>query len=232
MLRWEMGDERFFKGLKSYLTDSTIAKGFASQENFVKHMETAADTTFTEFFNDWYYGEGYPVYRLTYSPDPINSAKQILRVSQSPSHPSVNFFKMHLPVRVWSGGNYEDLRLYNTKQDEEFVIPGGTIDSIQFDPERWLCAKVDNVLPAHEISKFDYIQIIPEYSSNKIQVILPDFTGSETFRIFDLNGKTFINNILQDKVSWININGLKEGFYLVEVQTKDQKKVEKFVVCK
>ncbi|HEX7585976.1 MAG TPA: M1 family aminopeptidase, partial [Prolixibacteraceae bacterium] len=122
MLRWEMGDEKFFQGMKDYLTDPAIANGFASQVTFVKHMETAADTSFTEFFNDWYYGEGYPTYRMNYFPDPTNPIRQILRISQSPSNASVSFFEMHVPVRVWKDGKSKDLRLYNTLQDQEFVI--------------------------------------------------------------------------------------------------------------
>ena len=65
MLRWEMGDQNFFQGMKNYLNDPSMANGFVSQQQFVKHMETAADTTFTEFFKDWYSGEGYPTYQLT-----------------------------------------------------------------------------------------------------------------------------------------------------------------------
>jgi aminopeptidase N len=230
MLRWEMGDERFFTGLKSYLNDPSIANGFASQEKFVKHMEAAADTTFTEFFNDWYYGEGYPVFRLTYFPDPSNQNRQILRVNQIPSHPSVSFFEMHLPVRVWSNNNYKDLRLYNTQQNQEFVISEQRIDSIQFDPEKWLCSKADIALPTQEISKPTQIQIIPEFSTNRIRIILPEFSGKETYRISDLNGRIILVGLLARADSWIDIKNLKNGIYLVEVKSNDRKLVEKIIV--
>lgn len=230
MLRWEMGDERFFKGLKNYLTDPSIANGFASQEKLVKHMETVADTSFTEFFNDWYYGEGYPVYRLVYFSDPINPAIQKLRISQNSSNPLVSFFEMHLPVRVWKNGNSKDLRLYNTQQNQEFVISEEKVDSIQFDPEKWLCAKADIALPVIEISDSEQIQIIPEYSNQRIRVILPEFSGKEIFRIFDMNGRTVLTGLLKGKDSRIEIKTLRTGIYLAEIQTKNKKKVGKIIV--
>jgi len=230
MLRWEMGDQNFFQGMKDYLTDPAIANGFANQESFVKHMETAADTSFTEFFRDWYYGEGYPVYNLTYFLDPANPAKQKLRISQSQSHASVDFFEMHIPVRVWKDGKYKDLHLYDTQQNQEFVISDERIDSVQFDPEKWLCAKADKVLPVQEISKPEQTQIIPDYASHRIRVILSGVSGKETIRIFDLNGKTIISSLLQAEDSWVDINELNKGIYLVEVKSKDRKKTEKIMI--
>ncbi|HKJ78766.1 MAG TPA: M1 family metallopeptidase, partial [Prolixibacteraceae bacterium] len=66
MLRWVLGDESFFEGLRNYYNDPEIANGFARHEQFVHHMETAGDTSLISFFNDWYYGEGFPVYSLKY----------------------------------------------------------------------------------------------------------------------------------------------------------------------
>jgi aminopeptidase N len=230
MLRWEMGDERFFKGLKDYLTDPTIANGFASQEKFIKHVESAADTTFTEFFKDWYYGEGYPVYKITEFTDYGNLGKETIRVNQVPSHSSVNFFEMHLPIRVWKDNKYRDLRLYNTVQNQEFVISDQKVDSIQFDPDKWLCAKNQIITSSLHIEKITQLLIAYESSNKLIRVLIPDFRGSETIRIVDLNGKTVSTNLLTSEDSRIDSSFLKNGIYLIEVQTRDQRKVEKIIV--
>lgn len=230
MLRWEMGDDAFFKGMKGYLTDPAIANGFASQEKFEEHMQTAADTTFTEFFKDWYYGEGYPTYRLTYFPDPANPAKQKLRISQTPSHSSVAFFEMHIPVRVWKDGKYTDLRLHNTQQNQEFAISDQPFDRIEFDPDKWLIAKSDQILPVLHVSKISTISILPAYPEHRIRILLPDFSGKEQLRIVDLSGRTVLNRRLQSEDSSVDVAALKRGVYLVEVQTKDQNKMEKIVI--
>ena len=230
MLRWEMGNEQFFKGLKSYLTDPTIANGFASQAKLVKHLETAAGKYFTEFFNDWYYGEGYPTYRITVYTDYADLGKAKIRVNQVSSHPSVSFFEMHLPIRVWKGGKYKDLRLYNTMKNQEFVISETKVDSIRFDPDKWLCDKSYIVVPGLEVLKPDQIQIIPDYSTKRIRIILPEFSGKEIFRIFDLSGRIASSGLLTGQDSQIEINSLKNGVYLIEIQIENRKKVEKIIV--
>lgn len=227
MLRWEMGDEKFFQGMKNYLNDPAMANGFASQQQFVKHMETVADTSFTGFFNDWYYGEGHPAYRLTQFAD---LGKQKLRISQTSSHPSVAFFEMHIPVRVWRNGRYTDLRLYNTIHNQEFVISDSPINKIEFDPDKWLIAKADIVDAVSDMKEVRDIQIISEYGSKSIRVLLPDFTGKGKLRIFDLNGTTLINYEIYGNDSRVDVSNLKSAVYLVEVQSGKLRKTEKVLL--
>lgn len=227
MLRWEMGDSLFFKGMKSYLKDPEIANGFASQQQFVKHMETAADTSFTEFFKDWYYGEGYPIYRLTYFMD---FGKQKLRISQTQSNSSVEFFKMHIPVRVWNDGKYTDLRLYNTSQNQEFVISENKIDRIEFDPDKWLIAKADIVDAVLHIAEIEDIHIIPENESKSIRVLLPGYSGVGKLQIVDLMGRIVKNCELFGSDSKIVTSDLRGGIYLVEVQSGKLRKTEKILL--
>jgi len=232
MLRWEMGDTHFFEGLKNYLTDPEIANGFASQEKFVKHMEAAADTSFTEFFKDWYYGEGYPVYNITHFTDYSDLGKQKLRMSQSQSNSSVAFFEMHIPIRVWKDGKSNDLRLPNTIQDQVFTIASEEIDSIQFDPDKWLIAKADMRLPVLNVTKPTQIQIFYYPSKKQVRIILPDTSGEEILRIIDMSGRMVNSYGLTTTDTTIDISRLKSGIYLAEVKTKSRKKVEKIMISK
>ncbi len=99
MLRWEMGDENFFKALNNYLYDPKLANGYASTEDLIGHAEAVADTSFREFFNDWVYGSGYPTYNMVYRLKPANEVE--LDLSQVQSDPSVSFFEMDVPVRLY-----------------------------------------------------------------------------------------------------------------------------------
>jgi len=230
MLRWEIGDEKFFQGMKNYLNDPLMANGFASQLQFVKHMETVADTSFTEFFKDWYYGEGYPIYRLTYYTDYGDFGKQKIRISQSPSNSSVDFFEMHIPVRIWKNGKYTDLRLYNTSQNQEFVISETKVDRVEFDPDKWLIAKADIVDAVVQISENRNIQIISERESKIIRILLPDNSERGKLRIVDLTGCVVKNFDLSESDSRIAISDLKAGIYLVEVQVGTLMKSEKILL--
>lgn len=230
MLRWQMGDSLFFKGMKNYLKDPEIANGFATQEKLVKHMEAAADTSFTEFFKDWYYGEGYPIYRLTYYTDYGDFGKQKVRISQSSSNSSVGFFEMHVPVRFWKNGKFTDLRLYNTSQNQEFTIAESAVDKIEFDPDKWLIAKADVVNPVLHVSLLADIQIIPEAKYGRLRVLLPEYLGKGNLRIFDLSGRLVKACELTESDSHINVSNLKGGIYLVNVVTNEKQKSEKILL--
>lgn len=227
MLRWEMGETKFFSGLKNYLNDKTLAYGFASQEKFVKHMENAADTSFTEFFNDWYYGEGFPTYRIVYYTDITNNGKQKIRVSQSPSSSTVPFFEMHIPIRVWKNGEYKDLRLYNTSQNQEFTIADSKADKIEFDPDKWLIAKADMVNGTNDIAKIENIRIIPEYQSNSVEILLPDNSTGGSFRLVDLTGRVFRSDKLSETTTKIVLDELSAGIYVIEVISGAEKETAK-----
>ena len=230
MLRWEMGDTLFFKGLKNYLSDPEIANGFASQEKFVKHMETAADTSFTNFFKEWYYGEGYPFYQLIYFTDYSDLGKTKLRIHQNQSSASVRFFEMHVPIRVWAGSKSKDFRLYNTLQDQEFTISNQPIDSIQFDPEKWLLAKSDYILPVLNNNKLIQSQIIYTPSKKQIHVILPNLTSVETLRIVDMGGRTVKVCKLSGTDTPVDVSNLKRGIYIAELQSDKIKMTEKIII--
>jgi hypothetical protein len=216
--------------MNNYLNDSSVRYGFATQEKFVKHMEAAGDTTLTEFFKDWYYGEGYPVYRLYYETDYGDFGKVKLKISQSSSSATVPFFEMHVPVRVWQNGKYTDLKLYNTKQDQWFVIANSRVDKVEFDPDKWLIAKADVVNESPDVSRIGKLQIIPLSSLKVIQVLVPNFSGSETFRLIDVSGRVVQSGLLPSENSQIDTTLLPQGIYLVEVQTKAGRTTEKVFI--
>lgn len=232
MLRWEMGDTKFFNGLRDYLNDKTLAYGFASQKKFVEHMEAAGDTTFTEFFKDWYYGEGFPTYRIVYYTDITNNGKQKIRISQSPSSSTVPFFEMHVPIRVWKNGVYKDLRLYNTVQNQEFTIADSRADKIEFDPDKWLIAKADIVNGTNDIVEIENIRIIPESQSNSVEIFLPDNSTDGSFRLIDLSGKILRQDQLSQTITKITLGELSAGIYVIEVISGTKKETTKIFVSK
>ncbi|MGE5394804.1 MAG: M1 family aminopeptidase [Candidatus Saccharibacteria bacterium] len=231
MLRWEMGDEHFFQALKSYLTDPALAYGYARQQDLVRHMEQAADTSFTEFFKDWYYGQGYPIYHIKKLAALGSDGRQIIEVSQTPSNASVSFFEMHLPIRVWKDGKSKDLRLYNTAQGQKFTISESAIDSMQFDPDKWLIAKVDMTVGTEEMAR-EPIKIIPDTRNHILRVVLPEFNERAQLRVVDVSGRTVMQAPLKAMDSQIEVNGLQKGIYVVEVISGKESKKEKMVVGK
>ncbi len=218
MLRWILGDEKFFNGLKAYFNDPEIAGGFVQNAQFVKHMETAGDTSLTEFFNDWYFGEGYPLYSADYA----SQGEGILRITltQVSSHNSVDFFEMPVPVRVYNAGKTDsmDYRLNNTENNQEFLVNTTfEVAGLAIDPDKWIISKTLEIVKAN-----------PEPGINEI-VIYPN-PVHETINLF----KTSTSKIISSKLispggevirefagnhTVLNCKGIAPGTYILHIQT-------------
>jgi aminopeptidase N len=135
MLRWKLGDEAFFAGVRNYLEDPDVAYGYALTSDLQRHLEASGGQDLTEFFDDWLYGEGYPSYHLNW--DMTDDGRLILEVSQTTSHASVDFYEMPIPVYVMGKGQDTLLRVEHTRQNQRFefrldFVPEG----LSFDPNR------------------------------------------------------------------------------------------------
>lgn len=229
MLRWIMGDESFFSGMQNYFNNPKIANGFARTNQFVEHMESVADTSFTEFFNDWFYGEGFPTYSAIFSPTESNQLK--ISLSQTTSHPSVDFFEMPVPIRVFSSNRTDsaDFRLVHTTNNQEYIVdPGFKVTELVIDPNYWLVSKTDEIVSSPIITKSDEFLVYPNPFSDEISIIIQGNQQMVSTKLFSSDGR-LINETYgsQNLFNWI---GLPNGIYLLEVKTSTklfQKKIIK-----
>jgi aminopeptidase N len=102
MLRWELGDSAFFTALRNYLNDSSLAFSYATVDDLKHYFEIAGDTIMDEFFNDWYYAQGYPMFDINYSQDENNIL--MLEITQQPSYDNI-VFDITLPIVAYYDGN-------------------------------------------------------------------------------------------------------------------------------
>lgn len=228
MLRWILGDENFFNALKNYFNDPLIANGFASHGQLVRHFELAGDTTLIEFFNDWYYGEGFPVYSIRYGQNADFTV--IMKIYQKPSHNSVGFFEMPVPVRIISssGADTLDLRLANSYNGQEFSFnPGFRIGSIKIDPELWMVSKTGTVLelPFEKFPK--EIEVFPNPTNGNIQIFLPQGENVVKTSLFDISGR----KILEEKSGKTKFffSDLPGGIYLMRIKTNSGNHEKKII---
>lgn len=231
MLRWVLGDKAFYTGIRNYFNDPAIANGFATTSQLKHHLELAGDTTLQEFFNDWYYGEGYPVYSLTYSQPSENELRILL--SQSTSHASVDFFEMPVPVRVYNSDRTQtlDLRLSHIQNGQLFSVnPGFKVSSVVLDPDYWLLSKTEQIVTVDELSDNDDFSIYPNPASTELYFSCSENQRVKTISILGLNGKELIH--LNQKYLKIDISELPSGVYLFRVKFEDSVVSRKFIVQK
>lgn len=142
MLRWQLGDDMFFQSLKNYLNHPQLAYNYATTNDFIQVILSTTGKDMTPFFNDWYYGEGWPNYNVTWSKDP-NCNKVYVTINQSHSAGQGTFFEMPIPI-AFSDGIHTDTVVFNQSDPSKLNFVH-ELDfnptSAVFDPEKWLCAK-------------------------------------------------------------------------------------------
>jgi len=231
MLRYKLGDDPFFQGIKNYLSDPVLAFSYAATKDLKNHLETVSGEDLTEFFNDWFYGEGYPSYDVSWHQNPTN---KIIRftVNQTQSHSSVSFFEMPLPIRVnGSGGESEIVRLEVTDNGQVFDTPiNFDITSIEIDPEFQLISKNNNaVLGVDDLTLHNEITIYP----NPVKSILTINNNSpahlKRITFYDVLGKIVLQK--ENPQSKVSIDDLNIGLYLLKIDT-DKGAVHKTILKK
>ncbi len=218
MLRWILGDEVFFSAIRNYYNDPDIANGFASHEQLVAHLEAAGDTSLTEFFDDWYYGEGHPVYSIEYNKIEGTSVK--LKIYQETSHSSVNFFEMPVPIRVYNNTKSDsaDFRLLHTSNGQEFVIdPGFVVADVKFDPEYWIISKTQAIVGIEEDILSGEVKVYPNPVSNILNIVLPFDDKVLSIKVYNANGAVVLN--YTHKKQKISMRHLKSGVYIIKILT-------------
>lgn len=218
MLRWKMGDTMFFQALKNYLNDSNLAYAYALTPNLQAHLEAVYGSSLTEFFNDWVYNQGYPVYSI--SAHNINSGQVQITVNQTQSHSSVTYFEMPIEVRLTgSGGQVFDTSLENTFNGQQFIVNVPfSVTGIQFDPNKHIISKNNTTTlsnPSFELQ--ESIVMFPNPSNGFVELVLPDSILLEKVELYTTLGQL----VSQKNTAKFSIEDLSNGLYFAKIYTNE-----------
>ena len=189
-LRWLMGDAAFFTALNNYLHDPGLAYGFARTENLKSHLESACGEDLTWYFNDWFTGEGYPSYHISWT-QPGDSV--LFTVTQTQSHPSVSFFRMIMPVQFKNASRDTLVRFLNTFSGQSFAVRiPFKVDSVIFDPNYELISASNTVIGAvTEFTGHSFLKIYPNPATDKLTFNFQGFPPKDPGKIsiYDYSGR-------------------------------------------
>lgn len=226
-LRWVIGDLAFYEACRNYLNDPDAQYGFATTDMLKAYMEESSGMDLTEFFNDWYYGEGYPSYVLNLTSKGDN--KYTAQISQSTSHPSVDFFKMPVPV-LFSGSGNDTLIVFNDEYNQQTfeIEPGFTVESITIDPDQWLISAnnqvlLDSVIPSNDL----LMKVYPNPAGDMIQIFTNNRRGNLT--ISDLKGRKVIAIKNFNGLNRVDVRSLLPGYYLIRLSGSNFKAETPFI---
>jgi len=218
MLRFKLGDALFFQGMRNYLANPAYAYGYAVTTDFKAQMEAVYGASLTEFFQDWIYNQGYPSYTII--AQNICGGQASFTVNQTQSDPSVSFFEMPVPVRVFgSSGQELDLVLDNTVNGQIIVknVPF-IITSFQIDPDKHLITK--NNVTTLSTSSFELqsaVTVSPNPVNDEVNIQLPNMLQLEKVTIFNALGQ----KVAEGTSTSISVADVASGVLIVEIATAE-----------
>jgi aminopeptidase N len=226
MLRFKLGDALFFQGIKNYLVDPNLAFKYAVTTDLQTHLEAVYGQDLTEFFNDWIYNQGYPTYSITAQNWGVGQAKFV--INQTQSDPSVSYFEMPVPVRIYGElGQQADIVLNNTFNGEQIItnVPF-SIAGVDFDPERHLIAANSTITLGNQIFDIDNaVSIYPNPSSDVIHIQMPVTSTLEKVIVYNSLGQKVLENSSLD----FSITSLSKGVHYLDIKTTEGIYHKKFI---
>lgn len=149
MLRGVLGDSLFFKSMYNYSNDPALAYGVATTEDFQKVVEKTSGMDLNYFFNEWIYGEGFPVYSVNWSfqnaSSNIYSVKIVVNQNKR-TNPA--YFAMPVKFKISSSSKDTVFTAFCRAQasDTIEIKAEGKPKSLTFDYGNWILKSVISVI--------------------------------------------------------------------------------------
>ncbi|MDR2920560.1 MAG: T9SS type A sorting domain-containing protein [Tannerella sp.] len=223
-----LGEDVFFEAIRNFLKEKQF--GFVTTEDLKQSLMNFTGVDLTEFFNDWIYGEGYPVFDLAVVSNAVNDI--ILKVDQSQTHPSVSFFETPFKVEFIGDNNQSEIKEFNlTHNHQTFHITDlpFAIQQIRFNPHAEIIAKENNISVNNEkITSEDFVKIELNPVSNLLTISSPE--PIINIQIFDISGR-LVQTYKCDNIYYsIPTFDWSSNIYLIKVNLSERsisKKVKK-----
>lgn len=224
MLRWQLGDDDFFQGLRNYIQDPQLADNYARTADLKRHLEEVSGKSLTVFFDQWYEKEGYPSYDINWSQTGDNVQ---VKVNQTTSHPSVGFFEIPIPVQLIGNDIDTIVRLEPFLNGQVFdVLVEFPVTDLVFDPDLWIVSRNNEVTKVDEIVENLAIKLYPNPANESLNL---EGIQNETVYFVDVTGNRIsVPELKQSsQIKTFDLSAIKPGVYFIKIEGKS--KVVRFV---
>jgi len=227
-------DSVFFPAIRSF--QKTYGGKTASVIDFKKFMANYTEINFDQFFNQWFYGQGYPIFNILWNQSQNIFSLKSTQITSFPS--SVPLFITNVDYRISRTGMADTIvRLFHGQSIENYTIAlSGTVTSIATDPNNWILNKDSinmkditlNTIQQNEKSAFVFVG--PNPTSNALNIYLYD-NGHATLEMFDIAGKLVLTQNFNTHLA-LDISSFANGIYNVSIKNNKGESIKNTKVVK
>lgn len=215
-------DSLFFSFITEYSNQFTDS--VASGDDFREYFSLKTGIDFTDYFNEWYYGEGHPIYNIVWSQ---LSDTVTMQITQNTSTNITTFFSNPFDIQLsYSGGDTIIKYTPSTNVDVvKFIFPH-QVNAVAIDPNDWIVDEAGSVLVGNEKPEKRTIDFYPNPANELLNIIN---LNNSLVQIFDINGKLLFEK--KDNIGNLNIDlrHFNSGMYLLKVSDNEQIQNYKFI---
>ena len=228
-LRFELqNDNQFFQILQQF--QNQYKNNFASATDFQNVAQAISGKNLSDFFNQWYYGEGYPTFNVDYSKQ---GDSLVLYVNQTVSAGSVTPFFKGLYEFTFQSTSGDTTVLVNQQfNNQTFKFRSNrTPTGIVVDPNNWVINKTGSIttaLPA-PVDRSSEVVLSPNPGPGPYRLSYPPRIFS-LLEIYDVQGKLLRSQSISGAQSLSQIEELpSNGCYFIRLRGKGQVATKKLI---
>ena len=209
-------DELFFQALRNFQSEFSFKTAIAI--DFKKSIEKTTGIDLTNYFNEWYYGEGYPTYSAKIYQKSDNSSELI--ITQKTSAPNVTpLFTNPVDIRIRRTNNTDTIiriAINSNYQKNYFSKELGLKEVVDIDPINYIVNRVEQF--TNNIDTLpENILIFPNPTQDYISIELKNSVDAVA-KILDMNGKIITEKSFSKEIQ-LDLKNQSNGNYLLIIES-------------
>ncbi|MGE5435971.1 MAG: M1 family aminopeptidase [Syntrophothermus sp.] len=236
MLRGIVGDSIFFQSLREYL--DVYAYSNASTEDLKNIFEGNFGSNLDYFFNEWIYGENFPVYSFNWNVNNNEGGVKLNIILNQQTNINPSFFTMPVELKIEFTNRDTIITLFNNQQEQSFFVKLNEVpQNVILDPNnKILKGYINNTgeLP----SSYDLKQNFPNPFNpiTKIRFSMPE-RSRVVLKVYDVLGNLVKNVLDEERDGGIydvdfSSEGLPSGVYFYTLYLDKFEKTRKMMILK
>jgi len=217
MIRFELQDDELFFDI---MTEFGVQYGdsVATGMDFKELVEDMSGQDFDDFFDQWYFGEGYPIFDIVW-----NQTDDTVHIysTQTASTSATPFFSMLVPYYLKFSDNTDTtLLLYQDDPFSEYSIPmEKQVTTFRLDPDQWILHELNSLMvgidnPANPV----FFTIGPNPAQDRVHLFLrKDTCLNCTLKLSDLSGRILHTEDFLSGHHLLDLSEYPSGIYVITI---------------
>ncbi len=230
-LRFELQDDELFFDIYQQFQEQ-YADSVATGEDFKNVVEELSGDDYDTFFDQWYYGEGYPIYDVYY----FNTEDHLtLNIEQEASTSVTPFFNMLMEYRLTFEDDFDTIvQVRQTAPEtsasfDELHFEHGNLVDVEVDPNDFTLEKIGQIVTDVENQKISpVINVFPNPASNYVKIKAEKLKIKDV-RVLEPSGREVLSVPFYAPGKSIDVSQLLPGMYFLELTTDNKTYTGKFI---